>query len=384
MSDEIAWFQQLFQGTLSTEFGLAFKKLSKKDSTTKLKGLAELATMFKTMQTEEIKVVLHSWVTSFLRLSLINNLRVRVALHKAFAELLAVAKKELAPFLKSLIVCALHLMLKSYPLMIPQGPWLCHMFDPCKEVSVAAQQSFKVLRTNYFYYYLANCSWNPDCHTRKEAQCGIHLLQKRNISPHRRKPRPNNSDLKYLSFPSSLFVCCNLLIDIITGGGKAANEKTEERYSRVISSSILALGHFISLVKQPLLIPPPQGNNITDPFLCLPFFVATLPDNVNEELVERYNALLDQKFWKFLSIKKFAVIRKATYQLIPVICTKLKPLFEKNLPTISSTVLGILADTESDAQKQLWEALLTFLQSESHISSPPSNQVVHMYSLHPK
>ena len=114
--------------------------------------------MFKTMQTEEIKVVLHSWVTSFLRLSLINNLRVRVALHKAFAELLAVAKKELAPFLKSLIVCALHLMLKSYPLMIPQGPWLCHMFDPCKEVSVAAQQSFKVLRTNYFYYYLANCS----------------------------------------------------------------------------------------------------------------------------------------------------------------------------------------------------------------------------------
>ena len=174
------------------------------------------------------------------------------------------------------------------------------------------------------------------------------------------------------------------MIDIITGGGKAANEKTEERYSRVISSSILALGHFISLVKQPLLIPPPQGNNITDPFLCLPFFVATLPDNVNEELVERYNALLDQKFWKFLSIKKFAVIRKATYQLIPVICTKLKPLFEKNLPTISSTVLGILADTESDAQKQLWEALLTFLQSESHISSPPSNQVVHMYSLHPK
>ncbi len=90
---------------MSNEFILAFKKLSKQDSTTKQRGLQELAVLFQSMPADQVKPVVQNWIAAFLRLSLANDSKIRVALHRTFADLLSVAKRSLAPHLKAIIVC---------------------------------------------------------------------------------------------------------------------------------------------------------------------------------------------------------------------------------------------------------------------------------------
>jgi hypothetical protein len=90
----------------SSEFQLAFKKLSKRDSVTKLKGLQELKALFEDIagKGEDVDAVIQAWVYSFLRLASDDDPKVRVALCNTFAGLVQAVKKKLAAQLKRIMV----------------------------------------------------------------------------------------------------------------------------------------------------------------------------------------------------------------------------------------------------------------------------------------
>ncbi len=97
----------LFFQQISGEMQLAFKKLSKKDSITKLKGLHDLNKQFSELQQQsqgELEAALQSWVGAFVKGALEEDPKVRAALCHAHATLARLAKKKLAPHLKTIMV----------------------------------------------------------------------------------------------------------------------------------------------------------------------------------------------------------------------------------------------------------------------------------------
>lgn len=73
---------------LSPEYQLAFKKLAKKDTITKLKGLHELEALFPTLDDSSKTAVLERWVQAFNSTGLDNDRQVREGLHHAFSILI--------------------------------------------------------------------------------------------------------------------------------------------------------------------------------------------------------------------------------------------------------------------------------------------------------
>lgn len=76
------------QHVLSPEYHLAFKKLGKKDTITKLKGLHELEALFPTLDDAAKPAVLERWVLAFNSTGLDNDRQVREALHRTFSILI--------------------------------------------------------------------------------------------------------------------------------------------------------------------------------------------------------------------------------------------------------------------------------------------------------
>eukprot|EP01117_Protostelium_nocturnum_P008353 TRINITY_DN2981_c0_g1_i1.p1 TRINITY_DN2981_c0_g1~~TRINITY_DN2981_c0_g1_i1.p1 ORF type:complete len:1580 (+),score=519.39 TRINITY_DN2981_c0_g1_i1:179-4918(+) len=108
------------------EYQMAFKSLQKKDSVTKLKALQELNVLFKGLTDTSVSSVLKLWTSSYSKLSLDSDRRVRESTNQTFNILVRSVKKNLAPFLKQLL-----------PL------WLLNCFDPCKEVTLAAKTALQ-------------------------------------------------------------------------------------------------------------------------------------------------------------------------------------------------------------------------------------------------
>lgn len=90
----------------SSEFQLAFKKLNKRDSITKLKALQELKLLFEDIpgKGEDVDLVIQAWVYAFLRLALDDDPKVRAALCNTFTVLVQAVKKKLASQLKRIVV----------------------------------------------------------------------------------------------------------------------------------------------------------------------------------------------------------------------------------------------------------------------------------------
>jgi hypothetical protein len=76
------------QLVLAPEYQLAFKKIAKKDTITKLKGLHELEALFAQLDDAARPAVLERWVQVFNSAGLDNDRQVREALHHAFCILI--------------------------------------------------------------------------------------------------------------------------------------------------------------------------------------------------------------------------------------------------------------------------------------------------------
>ncbi|KAI8075925.1 uncharacterized protein B0P05DRAFT_579996 [Gilbertella persicaria] len=111
--------------SLDPELVVILKKISKRDSVTKLKALEELDSYLK-INKEVIGRILNNWAIMYSKLVLEVDRRVRLAANQVHALITADAKKKLAPLLKEFI-----------------GPWLLAMHDQSKDVAKVAQHAFE-------------------------------------------------------------------------------------------------------------------------------------------------------------------------------------------------------------------------------------------------
>ncbi|XP_060079662.1 E3 ubiquitin-protein ligase listerin-like [Ylistrum balloti] len=112
--------------SLDADFRLVLRKLTKKDSITKVKALQEFSTLCKEKDIENLKAVLPFWPRMFNRAAIDVDHRVRETTQQAMTALVFKARKHLAPYLRSLM-----------------GAWLLCQCDTYPTVAAAATQAFQ-------------------------------------------------------------------------------------------------------------------------------------------------------------------------------------------------------------------------------------------------
>ncbi|KAJ3043585.1 listerin E3 ubiquitin protein ligase 1 [Rhizophlyctis rosea] len=111
---------------VDTELKVIFKKLSKRDSVTRVKGLEELSAYLENATIEDIQAMLPSWAKLYNRLGTDVERRVRENTGHVHLVLVRKARKHLAPILKEIV-----------------GTWLTLRFDPAKDVAKSAADAFQ-------------------------------------------------------------------------------------------------------------------------------------------------------------------------------------------------------------------------------------------------
>ncbi|KAJ8918958.1 hypothetical protein NQ315_016860 [Exocentrus adspersus] len=104
---------------------LVLKKITKKDCTTKLKGLQEFADLIKNAEPDAVKAVLPVWPRFYHVLSTDIDNRVREATHNVHHQIVLKAKRNIAPYLKQLM-----------------APWFTSQYDTYPPAASAASQAF--------------------------------------------------------------------------------------------------------------------------------------------------------------------------------------------------------------------------------------------------
>ncbi|XP_067848848.1 E3 ubiquitin-protein ligase listerin [Heptranchias perlo] len=112
---------------VDADFRMVLRKMSKRDATTKLKAVQEFGTMCKEKDPEIIKGVLPYWSRIYCKISLDHDRRVREAVQQALEPLILQVKRNLAPYLKSIM-----------------GHWLIAQCDTYTPAASAAQAAFQV------------------------------------------------------------------------------------------------------------------------------------------------------------------------------------------------------------------------------------------------
>ncbi len=106
---------------------VAFRRLSKKESVTKLKALGELRDLVPTRPKDVIAGCLPFWAYVYPKLCLENDPRVREAAHNTFGEVVKVLRKGIVSHLPVLMT-----------------PLWCGMVDPVLSVSRSAEATFQL------------------------------------------------------------------------------------------------------------------------------------------------------------------------------------------------------------------------------------------------
>jgi hypothetical protein len=114
-----------FDSSVSPAFQIVFKKMNKKDCTTKLKALQEFSDLIATSEAEAVKTILAFWATLYNILATDTDHRVREAVHNAHHQIILKDKKMIAPHLKQLV-----------------GPWFTSQYDNYPPAASAASKAF--------------------------------------------------------------------------------------------------------------------------------------------------------------------------------------------------------------------------------------------------
>ncbi|XP_072370137.1 E3 ubiquitin-protein ligase listerin isoform X2 [Scyliorhinus torazame] len=112
---------------VDADFRMVLRKMSKRDATTKLKAVQEFGTMCKVKHPETIKGALPYWSRIYCKISMDHDRRVREAVQQAFEPLILQVKRNLAPYLKSIM-----------------GHWLIAQCDTYNPAASAANVAFQV------------------------------------------------------------------------------------------------------------------------------------------------------------------------------------------------------------------------------------------------
>ena len=267
---------------LEPEYQLAFKALNKKDTVTKLKALQELSVLFKAITDDKVNSVLKVWTQCYVKIALDDDRRVREATNQCFITLIRSVKKSFAPHIKSLF-----------------GIWLLNLFDPCKEVQVAARNAL-------------NCAINTNKQTDAIIFCKKEIM---NVISNNLEMAPPSTTLLNNSDPDT-----SLIIN--------------ERYERLVSCSLNTLS----------------------------FMINTLPLNENITLLPLYQdvTVLNNKFWNVYFTYKSGIVRKSCYHFITVTSLKLPQLLENYVEKLSNLIYNMLNDKDGTVHQEMWECLLTY------------------------
>ncbi|TPX63334.1 hypothetical protein SpCBS45565_g06673 [Spizellomyces sp. 'palustris'] len=113
-------------GGLHGDVKVLFKRLSKRDTVTRIKALEDLSAYVSSEPSETVKDILPAWSKSFNRLVIDADRRVREMTVTVQLGLVRKVRKQFAPYLKQVI-----------------GSWFCARFDANKEVSRIAGEAFQ-------------------------------------------------------------------------------------------------------------------------------------------------------------------------------------------------------------------------------------------------
>ncbi|KAK9723285.1 hypothetical protein K7432_002034 [Basidiobolus ranarum] len=209
---------------LGGEIGVIFKRLSKRDTTTKLKALEDLETYVKTSDAEILLEAFQAWPKVYSRNSIEIDRRVRATINGIHLLFVQKLKKKIAPTLKEFI-----------------GPWVCSFFDPSKDVSRIALESFQT-------------AFPPSKRSEVFGFCQASLLDY--ITENILEKTPETlSDPRFTS-----------------------KEDTAAKYGRVISSSFYALGHLLENISPSDLEKlQPKYNHLLDATKMWQFFTHENP-----------------------------------------------------------------------------------------------------------
>jgi hypothetical protein len=198
------------QDSLDPETSLLLKRLSKRDTVTKLKALAELKQAVTAGDTSWATEVLPHWVVAFGRLADDKSWQVREQACTVLCAFAASVRRQLAPQLKTLIT-----------------PWLCCKFDPHQDVRRAAGAAFDTALAN------------PTKYAEALSYCREELVRNLAELALEAKEPAKNAD-------------------------KDAEAEASEAYERRLSTALQALGHLPAMVKEPAMVSkctldPPSG-----------------------------------------------------------------------------------------------------------------------------
>lgn len=112
--------------TISAEFRVTLRKMTKKDSTTKIKALQEFEVLCQNGDQESVLTALPFWPRLYAKLTVDVERRVREAVQVAHGALVAQVGKQLAPHLRSIMPV-----------------WILSMVDPHSPVAAAARKVFQ-------------------------------------------------------------------------------------------------------------------------------------------------------------------------------------------------------------------------------------------------
>ncbi|XP_072018345.1 LOW QUALITY PROTEIN: E3 ubiquitin-protein ligase listerin-like [Amphiura filiformis] len=261
---------------LDGDFRMVLRKLTKKDVVTKLKALQEFGTLCKEKDRDTVTATLPHWSRLYGRLTIDHDKRVREATQQTFQLLVEQVKRNLAPHLRSLM-----------------GPWLLAQCDTYPAAKTNARAAFE-------------CAF--PLHKQPDAIgfCSVQVIQ-------------------YLQ--GNLF---KETPTTLSDANTTTPEEQEEKYLRVISSSMLALGELVSMV--------------TEKYLT----------KVSEQLAD---ILGDGKLWK-MGKHQSPMVRAAFFSLLGSICKYMPSVAETHFSRISPALLGNLDESESAVVSALWEAVL--------------------------
>ncbi|XP_022804416.1 E3 ubiquitin-protein ligase listerin-like [Stylophora pistillata] len=261
------------------EFRMVMRKLMKRDSVTKLKAVQEFTELCKNLTVEAVESALPFWPRLFNKLALDVDHKVREATQQAMEQLVLRVGRNLAPHLRYII-----------------GPWLCTQFDTYAVVASSARKSF-------------HAAFSEEKQTDVIMFCRKELFEffQDNILT---QTSSTLSDPKFVS-----------------------EEEREAKYNRVLSSSILGLGHLMNVTSQ---------RDTTD-------------------MVDLYlNVLRQNKFWKYARHKS-PHVRAAVFSTVSIACEVHPSMMISISSQVSPAVLSALDDSDPVVCQQLWNAVLSLL-----------------------
>jgi Ubiquitin conjugating domain-like/LTN1 family HEAT repeat region len=295
-----------------TQIQFEFRKLSKRDPVTKLKGLRALVPLFESKSADILLQVLSAWVPVYTKLALENDRRVRTAVYSCFIVLLEnIPNKSLAPYIRAL-----------FP------HWWIHCQDPVREVAQSARDAFNIA--------FKSKAKHPDV---------LHYCREEFL-------KTALQNLQHT--PQTL---CDMKV--------VTQDEAQEAYERVLSSTLMAIASFIDTSST---TSTPSGADAGAAVVATDTDAAVVAADTDTDTAaadtaaaDVYARLFKKRTWK-MTRSSIHLVRRSMYNLLTTIIRTIPQLVERYIEPISTTVCTALTDTTVSNHRAAWDFVVMFLK----------------------